>query len=268
MIEKYDSAKEVADDCKTRPITDSRFDDYTKEKLNSWHGVESYDQALNLLSYGYQPTVEKMKESLKVSVMGEIKRISFQNDIVGFAPVVPLAMMGVPNNMINMRMKPIKAKVIDVYYDMTCSSATKSDAIIKAGQNILGAIIELEKQGYRFNLYGVQSYTDGNSADILAVKIKSSNQPLDLKRISFPLTHTAFFRVIGFDWYSRCPKAKYRYSYGHAAYFEFMSDDELSEFGKEVFGKNAVYISAMKIKNEDKSYLKGVFENVSNNIKN
>ena len=262
MIEAYDSAREVAMDCKERKNTDSRFHDYTKEDLSDWHGVRTYSEALDLLTNGYQPTVDKMQETLKNSVMGEAKRISFETEVAGFIPVVPLALMGIPRNMINTKMKIIKAKVVDIYYDMTCSSGTSPEDIIKAGQQVLGAIVELEKQGYKFNLYGVQSYTGNNSADILTVKIKSSNQPLDLKRISFPLTHTGFFRVIGFDWYGRCPKAKYRSGYGRAAHFEF-SGDELKEFGKELFGKNAIMISANRIlyRDDAKEYLKEVFTN-------
>lgn len=268
LVENYNSAREVADDCKRRPITDIRYHDYDKERLEKWHGVKTYDEALNLLSNGYQPTVDKMRDAMKATVASELKRISFQNDIVGFAPIVPLAMMGVPNNMLNTRMKPIKAKVIDVYYDMTCSAKTKPEEIIRAGQALLGAIVELENQGYRFNLYGVQSYSEKDSADILTVKIKSSNQPMDLKRISFPLTHTAFFRVIGFDWHGRCPKTKYRDGYGRATYFEFYGD-ELNEFGKAVFGNNSVYLSATKILmhgDARKEYFEEVFTNA--NFKN
>ena len=273
VVETYNSAREVADDCRSRKLTDSRFHDYTTYDLDDWHGVKTYEEALDLLANGYQPTVEKMREALKASANGVAKRITMKNDIVGFSPVVPLALLGVPQNMINMTMKPIKAKVIDVYYDMTCNCGTTPEQIIKAGQAVLGAIVDLERQGYKFNLYGVQSYTDGKTADVLAVKIKSSNQPLDLKRISFPLTHTAFFRVIGFDWYSRCPKATYRGGYGCAAYFNFEGEGgkELEEFGKAVFGQNVLYISAKKVIDKGdrrQNYLKEVLTDVGNRTNN
>ena len=258
-VEFYDSAMDVYEDCKKRTITDSCFNDKSKENFGSWEGVKTYDEALTFLRNGYQPTVNKLREKLKVKDPGQ-KRISFTNNIVGSAPIVPLAMKGVPNCMIDTRMKQIKCKVIDVYYDMTCSCGTDSDDIIANGQKMLGAILDLEHQGYRINLYAVQSYNDGSSSDILAVKIKSSSQPLDLKRMSFPLTHTAFFRVIGFDWYSRFPKGKYRGGYGRALGYE-LNDREMKEFASKMFGDNAIYIAGSNILKRDEGYIKEVLKN-------
>ena len=185
------------------------------------------------------------KSGLKVNFEGQVKRISFHNDIVGYAPVVPLAILGVPNSMINSTMKRIKAKVVDVYYDMSASCGTSSDDIIKAGVKLLSAIVELENAGYRFNLYAVQSYSNERDCDMLCIKVKDAQQPLDLKRVSFPLAHTGFFRVIGFDWYSRCPKAKYRFGYGCNLYGA--KDDMVNAMAKEMFGDNAVYIACAKL---------------------
>ena len=259
-MEYFDSAQEVARTCATRQITSDRFDDMRKRDMDSWFGVKSYDEALELLRNGYQSTVDAMGGVFKASRNGVAKRITFQNEIQGFAPVVPLALKGVPNCMVNMTMKPIKAKVIDVCYDMTAGCSVKSSDIIKAGQVLLGTIVELEKQGYRFNIYAVQSYSDEVSCDMLAVKVKSSGQPLDLKRISFPLTHTAFFRVIGFDWYSKVPGGKHRSGYGHALGYE-INNAELQESAKQLFGKSAVYFSAANIIGKDKESIKEVLTN-------
>ena len=254
-IEKYDSAIEVVEKCNSRERTDSNFHDMKNHNISNWHGVKSYEQALDYMKNGYQPTVDSMRGIFKANRNGEGTRFSFQNQIQGFAPVVPLALKGVPNCMVNMTMKPIKAKVIDIYYDMTASCSVDSDDIIKAGQTLLGTVIEMERQGYRFNLYAVQSYTDSTSADMLMVKIKNASQPLDLKRISFPLTHTAFFRVIGFDWYSKVPDGKYRCGYG-CALTHSISRKKAEEYFKEMFGKNALYFSAKEIIGGGKDYVK------------
>ena len=263
VIERYESAMIVVNDCKSRKITDPDFDNISEKKgiSKSWEGVNSYNEALEYMSNGYQPTVEALKDKLKFTAAGDGKRMSFQNNIVGYNPIVPLAMMGVPNCMIDTKIKPIKCKVIDVYYDMTQSCGTSPKTIIESGQKLLGVITELEHQGYRFNLYAVQSYSDDEGADLLVVKVKSSNQPIDLKRISFPLTHVAFFRVIGFDWYSKCPKAKYRTAYGHALSFEF-NKDELKDFSDKAFGSNSIYISGRMLNENPEDYIKEVLVNV------
>lgn len=259
-IERYDSAMEVVEKCRSRKRTSTEFHDMPNKKLNGWNGVSTYGEALELMQRGYQPTVEKMRGVFKAGKIGESKRFAFQNSVVGFSPVVPLALKGVPNSMINMTMKPIKAKVVDVYYDMTSACGVGSDDIIKAGQTLLGTVVELERQGYRFNLYAVQTYTDSRDADMLVVKVKDASKPLDLKRISFPLTHTAFFRVIGFDWYSKVPGGRYRSAYGCALAHTFKKD-KLPEIGRQLFGNNAVYLSATQILQMDKDHVKEVLGN-------
>lgn len=266
VIESYNSTADVVKDCKIRSITDRCFDNM-QENLGGqgkdWCGVDSYEQALKFLEEGYQPTVEKLKAGIKANLQGNGKRISFHNDIVGYAPIVPLAILGVQNSMINSRMKPIKAKVIDVYYNMTASGCVGSREIIEAGVKLLSAVIALEQQGYRFNLYAVQCYYDNKKCYALKVKVKDAMQPVDLKRISFPLTHTGFFRVIGFDWYSRCPEAKYLSGYGRPIE-NYHDREQLSKAMKELFGENAVWFGCTKIVKEKEEYVKEVLINEGN----
>ena len=245
MTEYYNNSAEMVKDLRTRRITSSSFRDASKGSFGEGEGCTSYDECLGWLRNGYQPIVDELKKTITPSIKGARKRISFCNNIVGGNPVVPLAMMGIPNCMIDTRIKPIKAKVLDVYYDITCSCDVKSKDIIEAGQKVLGTILRLEQSGYKFNLYAVQTYSGKDDCDMLAIKIKSSNQPLDLKRMSYTLAHTSFFRVLGFDWYSKTPKGRYRFAYGHNISREFNYDpDKLNDFAKQLFGSNAIFLSA------------------------
>lgn len=268
-VEIYDNASDIVKDCEQREITSVSFNDMKKNKnmCKSWEGVESYSEALGFMKDGYKPTVEAFKDTVKNIKSADVqKRISFKNDICGFAPIVPLALKGVPQSMINVGYKPIKQKVVDVYYNITLSSCFSADDIVKAGQKVLGVILELEKQGYRFNLYAIQAYSDNSSADMLAVKVKSADKPFDLNRMSFTLTHPAFFRVIGFDWYSKVPEGKYRLSYGKPLTV-CVSTEKAEKIVKGIFGKNALLISANEIVHcDDKDYLKGVLTNDKSKI--
>lgn len=256
--EMFESAAELVRVSATRTRTDERFHNMSNrsEVRAGFTSVNSLDEALELLRTGYQPSVEKLQSAVKVN--GQRKRATFHNDVVGFAPVVPLAMMGVPQSMVNMTMTTIKAKVIDVYFDMTCSCSTRTETIIQNGQKLLSAILNLEMQGYRFNLYAIQSYYNRQQgADLLCVKVKNASAPLDIKRMSFPLTHPAFFRVIGFDWYSKVPGGTYRSGYGHALGYDF-GKDKLNEMFRQMFGnKAAVVFSAAHMLTDIEGALKG-----------
>lgn len=264
-IETYNSAQEVADDLEKRERTDSRFHDAFEGK-RTFVGATK-EQALEMLRYGYQPVVNSLKTKMRISASGQAKRFKSCNDVCGYQPIIPNAIMGLPNSMINLSMKPIKTKVVDIYYEMTVPAMREAKELIEAGQKILGVILELEAQGYRFNLYCVQGYYDeGTGCDMLCVKVKSANQPMDLKRMSFPIAHTAFFRGIGFEWYSKFPKGTYRSGYGYAISVKKSVKSIQAEY-KKLFGNNAIYFSANELcskKNEAEEYLKGVLTNDGN----
>lgn len=265
--EIYTSAAEVARDNTTRGVRYSQYDISRRDIRRSWQGVDSYNEAIDLLANGYQPVVEVLREELKV-VPTAGPRFKFSNEVQGFLPVVPLALKGVPNSMIDMRIRPIKTKVLDIYYDMSANCGKSPEEFIKAGKILLGTVLALEQQGYRFNLYGVQTYWDSrnlanHSLDVLCVKIKSSNSPLDLKRMSFPLTHPAFFRVIGFDWQGKSPITRYIGTGRGTTIVDSFERKDCVKMVKGLFGDNAIYLSCATLidKGYDKETLKGVLAN-------
>lgn len=244
ISEEYNSAMDVANDCETRKITNHNFKNVKYEDDWDWIGVKNYEEAIDLLKNGYVDKVEKMQKEINKSIVGQSKRITFHNDIVGYAPIVPLAILGVPNSMINSKMKSIKAKVIEICYDISCSANVDSDDIIRVGLAFLKIIANMEMRGYRIKLTAVQGYSTNSVLNLLRINLKSANQPLDLKRISFPTMHTGFFRVIGFDWYSKTPRGRYLDYYGRPITSTFSDKKDLREFVNQIFGKNAVYIAA------------------------
>lgn len=259
-MELYGSAQEVANDLETRQITSSRFEDTFRNGRREFIGATK-EETFRMLREGYQPTVDALKKGARITATG--KRFKSFNDVVGFQPIIPNVIMGLPNAMVNSSIAPIKTKVLDIYYDMTVSCFVESNDLIKAGQKMLGTILEMEAQGYRFNLYVCQTYGDGKSCDMLCVKVKSANQPFDLKRMSFPVSHTAFFRGIGFDWYSKFPLGTYRCGYGTPMYHLKTQDEIKAEF-KRLFGKGATYFSAQTIVKKlsgAEEYIKGVLTN-------
>lgn len=259
QIEFYESAQQMCADLEKRTITDVMFkkNPYLDAR---WVGA-TREEAYEMLRTGYQPVVEELKANLKAQATG--KRFSTYQDVAGFQPIIPNAIMGLPNSMINSRMKPIKTKVIDVYYENTASHYITSKQIMEAGAKMLSVIQRLEAQGYRFNLYVTQGYyRKGKGCDMLCLKVKSANQPMDLKRMSFPIAHTAFFRGMGFDWYSKVPGGKYRDMYGYPVTSDWNHDEVQSEY-RRLLGKSAVYFSAMELINrtDTKEYVEEVLTN-------
>jgi len=260
--ECYDSAQEMVNDLEKRDYSCDRYRNHQKEnedrmKYDSdWFGgVSSHKDAFELLKNGYDVNVKEFDKSFKSNSEGIGKRFTFRNNVCGFAPVVPLSILNVPECMVDITTKPIKAKVVTIVYCNSCYAGTSNKTILDAGKKFLSAITQLEMEGYRFNLFATQNYTDNYSSDILTVKVKSANQPLDIKRCAFPLMHTAFFRAIGFEWVARTPKGKYRSGYGRELRTELCSSD-FKRFVEEIYGKNNIYISIDQIRDKGVEHIK------------
>ena len=254
-VEIYESVMDVVRDCKTRKITDSRFEDMQKNNLDyKFYGVHTYDEALQLMNDGWNEKVKALQATVKKCKTIERKRIAFENAIQGFAPIVPLAILGVPNAMINTVIKPIKSKVISIYYNMGVSAYNSTETIVENGRKVVEAVVRLENSGYRVNLYALQAYAEDKDCDILAIKVKSANQPLDLKRICFPIMHSAMFRVIGFDWENKFPKGKYRIGRGRPL-SSAIGEERAQGLVREIFGKESVYLMATEVQKSEASYI-------------
>lgn len=254
-IEAFDSTMELVTKCKERKITDKQFHDMENYDMNeNWHGVKSYAEALELMNSGWSEQVSKLEAVVTECKQRQTqKRISFQNNVHGFAPIVPLALLGVPNAMINSNYKQIRSKIITINYDMAINCGNSAEQLTKNGRELVKAILMLENGGYRVNLNIMQGYSREDSADILTVRVKSANQPIDLKRICFPAMHAAFFRVIGFDWYSKFPIGKYRSGYG--TNLAVSLGGKCYEAVKKLLGDDSVYISGKLIQDKGVDYI-------------
>lgn len=261
-VEEYSSASELVSVSSSRNIMEHwKSDAVTRqgyiEKDSSWFGCKNYEDALDMLKYGWTEKIETVKSlANKVSTQGtENKRMSFQNSVAGFAPIVPLAIMNVPNSMMDTKIKPIKSKVVRILYNLTMSCGTSAKDILKNGLKVVKAIINLENSGYRCEVMAMQNYYNRNGwCDLLMLKIKDANQPLDLKRVMFPLIHPAMFRVIGFDWQDKLPTGKYMDGRGCGLGYAF---DDTPKYIKEAFGDNCFYLDGVLINKheDDKEYI-------------
>ena len=207
LEERYNSFEELIStiEKRERVNTDNNSMNGTEERFK---GVE-YDKAKEWLLNGYSDNdAEKMISEVKAEISKfkrELKQngIAFQNDIVGFAPNVPNAVMGVPNNMIKSVRVPKRKKVISIIVDMGVDGGTSQNQYLERGVKIIKKVIELESKGYRVRLEYMNTYNSGDRHDLFRVLLKSESQPLDIKRIAFPLLRKEMERRIGFSWKER-----------------------------------------------------------------
>ena len=256
IIEEFNSYSELI---KTNDSRESNWGDTRTDKDRKWRGA-TYDEAVQLLRYGWEDKekVEMIKETISdLEKMQDVPKMSFKNDIVGYAPIVPLVLQGVPQNMINSTRKPKKAKVINLIVDISVSASTSVEEILKWGATVVAKVMNLEKRGFRVRIEIANVFSRDNwdtKVHAMRVLIKSENQPFDIKRMMFPIAHSAMFRVFGFDWYERLPEAQHFDGYGKSLIHH---SDSHARAVKDVIAdtKNSYYICNKEDINE---ILKGV----------
>lgn len=194
-------------------------DDTIKEKNihKSWHGVNSYEEAENLAIKGWKEieNTKQINDIFNLKIDEEDKLVTFKNDVVGYAPIIPLVLQGIPNCMTNVQKKRVKSRIIHLVYNISVTCDRDSEDIMNAGFELTKVIMLLERQGYRVRLTAMQDFSNYEGSDMFFLNLKSEYKPLNVTSMMFPLVHTAMFRVIGFAWYERSPVTSYKSGYGH-----------------------------------------------------
>lgn len=218
IIEEYNSFNELISTNDSREVVLNYYEQARDRENDSWCGA-SYENAVEMLRYGWadEAKIKAVADKIgQLEKLQDIAKMSFKSDIVGYAPIVPLALKGVPQNMINCTRKPKKAKVINLIIDIGVSGDISVAEKLEWGAKVLSGIIGLEKQGFRVRI-DVSKVTVTNSQVHMAkVPIKNENQPFDIKRMMFPIAHAAMQRRIFFDWYERLPEAEYHSGHGYS----------------------------------------------------
>lgn len=173
----------------------------SKDDDFSFRGTRSFEEAQKLLKYGDKEKMKLLKKSLeKIQAKGSgyKTRRKVKTSIVGCTPHIPNYLQGVPECMIDVVKTRIKSpKVLTILYNPTVHCGIDAEELSEAGAKLLSYVYSLESQGYRVNLYLMfMSTPDIRRTEVisLTVKIKSSDQYLDLLKTAYTLANPSMTR--------------------------------------------------------------------------
>lgn len=190
----------------------------------SFTGTNSYDEAIDLLKFGYKDPIPRIKEELANNklitskIFRSLPRVMPRNKVIGFAPNVPNALLGLPESMISIEKETHKRKTMSVIYSFGAPWFVDSEELIKAGMALVTAINIAEISGVQTKLQlGFMPATENVDREIVfpTVKIKDFGERFNLQKICFPMIHTSMFRRIGFKYLETCPFCEEDYSGGY-----------------------------------------------------
>ena len=253
-FEKFESVTEFIRTIDERKVRDSfKPSQSSQTKDFEFTGTIDYMEANNLFMYGDKMNADKLNEALrkiKAQGKGNETRNKLYNSPCGFMPIVPKVLAGDPNNMLAIKKQAYRStKVINIIYSMSCSGSVPAVEILNNSAKLVEVICQLEKNGYRVNLYAGDNarfkFKGQEIHTAFIIKLKDSGKYLDPLKIAYPLVNPSFLRRHAFKWLETFPKFDARGDYGGA-----MNGEQFREFMKDKF-KNAVILSFYDIYGKD-----------------
>ena len=249
--EHFNSISEMLNVICSRPNNDvMKNENSSREEDFSFYGTKTFEDAVELFQHGYIEVLEEIKKGT-VAVVGNratVQRNKIVNDVIGYAPHVPNAILGLPNSMIGMKKVPRKVKTISIVYKSTANCCEVTETFTKAGIALLSAINMLELSGIRVSLkLCFECAKAGNEFAFATVKLKDYKEHLDIQKLCFPIAHVSMFRRFGFKWLETCEgmeDTSWRRGYGRSLH----KKSELPKEMKVQIKENEYFISLQEIK--------------------
>lgn len=176
-------------------------------------GTANYQEAVELFKSGWEDPVKDLKAEVKAAnIRTNVTETKHRprNSVVGYAPCVPAAILGLPESMIATERTPSKIKAVSIVHSVCANAATKTQEFLKAGAAVLKIVNDLELKGYRVQLdCEFDASVCGQETTVARFRLKDWRQPLDLKKLTFPMAHASMLRRIGFRHTETHPGIKY-----------------------------------------------------------
>ncbi len=191
---KFDSINELITTLDNSPHVSGRSE--SSESSDGYKGVDtrSYQEAHDCMLYGKDYTgLNTNLNSYKATGIDDQSKMYLTP--AGMMPVVPLAIVGVPCSMINIKATRVESKIVNIIYKCDAPWCVTDKEIAKTTTELMKNIIKLEKSGMRCNVY-VLGCNDNKVGYM--VRIKRDGETLNIKKMGFPTISPSMLRRIQF----------------------------------------------------------------------
>lgn len=235
-IREFDSLNEFESYITNTPLNET----FRWQKLSSTNGsygftqTHSYEEATKLFKDGWSSMAQDITKKLKVIqnqvVDAHVQKVLY--DVVGFQASVPRYLQGIPTNMVNKKLVPVKQRVITLNKDISYNCGVTTEQIIEASIQTLQLIKKIEAQGIRVNLNLIWGVTAGNTKEVAKIRLKSANERLNISKLAFPLVHPSMLRRLCFRYLEVAPTVTKSYTFG---YGYPMDGSQLKQYCKDEY---------------------------------
>lgn len=227
VSEHFNTIYEFLRISKSRPSNKAMSGEHasTATDDSEWYGTKCYEEAEELFRNGYTDILPEVLKGVNEAERlyteeSPIQKMIPKTQVVGYAPHVPNAIIGIPESMIFTDRIIHKKKTIDITYSCSVNCYIEAEQMKRAGIALLSAIKLIENSGIFINL-DLAAFISETSREIShpTINLKRYHERLDIQKLCFPLAHPSMLRRFGFKWMETCPEitdTNFRGGYGHS----------------------------------------------------
>lgn len=236
MFYEFNSINEFCRFILNTPINYSVFSEPASVvDYEEFTGTKNFEEAINLLKYGDSYQIENfrfLKKSFDNLLNSKINRNQEFNYYIGYAPNVKAYLEGSPLNMLYKERRK-ETKVLDIYFNCSCSAKTDILAIYNRGAITLSFIDYLERIGYFVSLHLTEMSYASQEKFYVEFNLKNYGMRVNISKLCFPMCHSSFLRRCIFRLQEVTPDIteKWRFGYGRPCEKKMM-DGWLSDIFK------------------------------------
>lgn len=242
IAERYPNITNMMKTIQERPNAATMTGKSSSQRIGA-ADTRDWQEALGMLMNGTWD-----KSNLLIKKVAKIERLQTErykrtNEVylspVGYAPHVPNSIIGVPNNMYNQKKTKLRLnKILNITYVLGAPGYVENEALQARGCVVLGAIMALEKKGYRVNLdIAKVSMSDNFEPDTImayTVRIKRDRETINLKKVAFPMAHPAMHRRMSYKWLETNPQTTRAFNSGYGYSINTAGEKTQAAIGKEL----------------------------------
>lgn len=218
--ENFSSAAELVTYCKGRKCVKFMEEhNYFNNRAPSdsyWSDFKSSEDLVHLVERGVDDltAIEGAAKYARTATVREHEKLTQKcMDVVGGGVDVPAYLTGIPTCMYSLKRQRVKSKIVKLCIYCKALSNISTRDYQKAGELIAKTVAKLEKAGYRIRLLAMDAYEDSYYYErpqsmfdgrhgiwVVTHVVKRENEPMNYRRVLFPLTRMAYHRGLGFGW--------------------------------------------------------------------
>lgn len=164
-----------------------------------WSGTSTFAEAIDLAVNGWAEGCKRLMTAMAAAQSAPSLTPALVMDVAGAYPIAALAAAGDPCSMVDLqpvedRVRPIVRLVVQ----RGGSAAYDPEEFMNYGAAVLSYIEGLEAASFRVEIEVAFAANIPPVDHYLSVIVKRAEEPLEIDRLAYVLTHPAFFRRIGF----------------------------------------------------------------------